>query len=135
MIELLRRTLGETSEIETRLSEGLPLIMADPGQIENALLNLAINARDAMPKGGRLIIETAQAEVDKDYIAAFADVRPGRYVTLAVTDTGIGMSPEVRQRAFEPFYTTKGPGEGSWARLEHDLWLRETIWRPCPTLQ
>ena len=113
MIELLRRTLGETSEIETRLSEGLPLIMADPGQIENALLNLAINARDAMPKGGRLIIETAQAEVDKDYVAAYADVRPGRYVTLAVTDTGIGMSPEVRQRAFEPFYTTKGPGEGS----------------------
>ena len=113
MIELLRRTLGETSDIETRLSEGLPLIIADPGQIENALLNLAINARDAMPKGGRLIIETAQAEVDKDYLAAYADVRPGRYVTLAVTDTGIGMSPEVRQRAFEPFYTTKGPGEGS----------------------
>ncbi|HEY8030913.1 MAG TPA: PAS domain S-box protein [Methylocella sp.] len=113
MIELLRRTLGETSEIETRLSEGLPLIMADPGQIENALLNLAINARDAMPKGGRLVIETARAEVDKDYVAAFADVRPGRYVTLAVTDTGIGMSPEVQQRAFEPFYTTKGPGEGS----------------------
>ncbi|WGJ15952.1 PAS domain S-box protein [Methylocapsa sp. D3K7] len=113
MVELLRRTLGETVEIETRLSGGLPQTMADPGQIENALLNLAINARDAMPEGGQLIIETAVAEVDKDYAAAYADLMPGRYITLAVTDTGSGMTPEVRQRAFEPFYTTKGPGLGS----------------------
>jgi len=112
-VELLRRTLGEMIEIETRLAEGLPMIMADPGQIENALLNLAINARDAMPNGGRLIIQTAPAEIDRDYAAAFVDVLPGMYVTLAVTDTGTGMTPEVRQRAFEPFYTTKGPGAGS----------------------
>lgn len=113
MAELLRRSLGETVEIEIRLSGQLPLIMADPGQIENALLNLAINARDAMPDGGRLIIETAPAEIDKDYAAAYTDVVPGRYITLAVTDTGTGMTPEVQRRAFEPFYTTKGAGAGS----------------------
>jgi CheY-like chemotaxis protein len=113
MVELLRRSLGETTMIETRLAEALPMIIADPGQVENALLNLAINARDAMPNGGRLVIETAQAEIDEDYAAACADVVPGRYITLAVTDTGTGMTPEVRQRAFEPFYTTKGPGVGS----------------------
>ena len=113
MVELLRRTLGETVEIAIKRSEGLPLIMADPGQIENALLNLAINARDAMPDGGQLFIETARAEIDSDYAAAQGDVAPGRYITLAVTDTGTGMTPEVRQRAFEPFYTTKGFGAGS----------------------
>jgi signal transduction histidine kinase len=113
MVELLRRSLGETVEIEIRLTEGLPTIMADPGQIENALLNLAINARDAMPKGGRFVIETAQAEIDKDYAAAHAEVIPGRYITLAVTDTGTGMTSEVRQRAFEPFYTTKGPARAA----------------------
>ena len=112
-VELLRRSLGETTEIETHLFEGLPRIMVDPGQIENALLNLAINARDAMPDGGQLIIQTAMAEIDSDYAAAFADVLPGKFVTLSVTDTGAGMTPEVQQRAFEPFYTTKGPGEGS----------------------
>jgi CheY-like chemotaxis protein len=113
MVELLRRILGETTTIETRLAEELPMIIADPGQVENALLNLAINARDAMPNGGQLVIETARAEIDEDYAAAGADVVPGRYITLAVTDTGTGMTPEVRQRAFEPFYTTKGPGVGS----------------------
>jgi PAS domain S-box-containing protein len=113
MTELLRRSLGETIAIETRLAVGLPTIMVDPGQIENTLLNLAVNARDAMPKGGRLIVETARAEIDSDYAAAYADVAPGRYVTLSVTDTGTGMSPEVRERAFEPFYTTKGAGAGT----------------------
>ena len=113
MVELLRRILGETTTIETRLAEELPMIIADPGQVENALLNLAINARDAMPNGGQLVIETARAEIDEDCAAAGADVVPGRYITLAVTDNGTGMTPEVRQRAFEPFYTTKGPGVGS----------------------
>jgi PAS domain S-box-containing protein len=111
--DLLRRSLGEAIEIETRLAPGLPMIMVDPGQVENALLNLAVNARDAMPKGGRLIIETARARIEKDYAAALENVSPGDYVTLAVTDTGTGMTPEVRQRAFEPFYSTKGPGAGS----------------------
>jgi CheY-like chemotaxis protein len=112
MAGLLRRTLGETIEVELRLSEGLPTAMADPAQLENALLNLALNARDAMPKGGRLIIETARAEIDNDYASADS-ITPGMYVSLVVTDTGTGMPPEVVQRAFEPFYTTKGPGAGS----------------------
>jgi PAS domain S-box-containing protein len=113
MVDLLRRSLGEMIGIETSLAEGLPMIMTDPGQVENALLNLAVNARDAMPKGGRLVIETARTQIDKDYAAAYPEVEPGTYATLAVTDTGTGMAPEVRQRAFEPFYTTKGPGAGS----------------------
>ena len=89
------------------------MIMVDPGQVENALLNLAVNARDAMPDGGRLIIETAWARSTRTISPSIADAAPGTYVTLAVTDTGTGMTPEVRQRAFEPFYTTKGPGAGS----------------------
>jgi CheY-like chemotaxis protein len=113
MVDLLRRSLSAAIEIETRLSGGLPMIMVDPGQVENALLNLAVNARDAMPKGGQLVIESGLTEIDQDYLAAHADVVPGSYVMLAVTDTGAGMSPEVRQHAFEPFYTTKGPGAGS----------------------
>jgi PAS domain S-box-containing protein len=110
---LLRRSLGETVVIDTRLAQGLPMIMVDPGQVETALLNLSVNARDAMPKGGRLVIETAAVDLDESYVALYADVASGRYVRLTVTDTGTGMPPEVRQRAFEPFYTTKGPGAGS----------------------
>lgn len=113
MVDLMRRSLGEIVAIETRLAEGLPMIMVDSGQVENALLNLAINARDAMPKGGSLVVETALAEIDEEYAAADAEIVPGRYVALAVSDTGTGMTPQVRQRAFEPFYTTKGPGAGS----------------------
>ena len=113
MIDLLRRSLGEQIQIETRLTPDLPTTTVDPGQVENALLNLAINARDAMPEGGQLIIETGQAEVDADYVEAHAEASLGTYVTLAVTDTGIGMTPEVRRRAFDPFFTTKGPGAGT----------------------
>jgi PAS domain S-box-containing protein len=113
MIDLLKRSLGETIVIDTRLASGLPMIMVDPGQVESALLNLSVNARDAMPKGGHLAIETATVDLDEDDAAAYSEVAPGRYVTLAVTDTGSGMTPEVRERAFEPFYTTKGPGAGS----------------------
>ena len=111
--ELLRRSLGEMIRIETRLAPDLPLTLADPGQVENVLLNLAINARDAMPEGGRLIIQTESAEIDADYAALELGLRPGPYVLLAVTDTGHGMSPEVLERAFEPFFTTKGAGIGS----------------------
>jgi PAS domain S-box-containing protein len=113
LVDLLRRTLGPTIDIATRLADRLPATMVDPGQVENALLNLAVNARDAMPKGGRLIIETGEREVDEDQVAAYAELTPGHYVTLSVTDTGSGMPPEVQRRAFEPFYTTKGPGAGS----------------------
>jgi CheY-like chemotaxis protein len=87
--------------------------MCDPGQVENVLLNLAINARDAMPQGGRLIVETKSATLIGGHAADHLEVTPGEYVLLSVTDTGTGMSEEVRRRAFEPFYTTKGAGAGS----------------------
>jgi PAS domain S-box-containing protein len=113
MADLLSRSLGEVVRLETRLAPDLRTTMADPGQVENALLNLAINARDAMPEGGRLLIETSEVEIDEDVMAVHVEVEPGPYAMLAVTDTGVGMTPEVRQRAFEPFFTTKGPGGGS----------------------
>jgi PAS domain S-box-containing protein len=112
MADLLRRSLGASVEVETRLAPGLHATMADPGQVENALLNLAINARDAMPGGGRLTIETGEAAINRES-AHGAGMQPGRYVMLTVSDTGKGMSPEVRRRAFEPFFTTKGPGSGT----------------------
>lgn len=113
MKDLLHRSLGEVTHVEARLSQNLPLTLADPGQVENVLLNLAINARDAMPKGGQLIIETALVHIGPADAQAFPDVSPGGYVMLSVTDNGMGMSPEIRQRAFEPFFTTKSPGQGT----------------------
>jgi signal transduction histidine kinase/CHASE3 domain sensor protein/DNA-binding response OmpR family regulator len=113
MGDLLRRTLGDRIEVETVAGGGLWNTRTDPTQIENALLNLAINARDAMPEGGKLTIELANAALDDDYSARHAEVSPGQYVLLAVTDTGHGMPPEVMARAFEPFFSTKGEGRGS----------------------
>ncbi len=113
MEDMLRRTLGENVEIELRLQPHLWLALADKAQVENALLNLAINSRDAMPGGGRLTIETANVRLDEDYAARNAGVRAGNYVMLAVADTGVGMPPEVIQRAIEPFFTTKEPGKGT----------------------
>ncbi|MBB5518719.1 hybrid sensor histidine kinase/response regulator [Amphiplicatus metriothermophilus] len=110
---LLRRSLGGDIEIELVRGAGLWPAMVDPAQLEAALLNLALNARDAMPKGGRLTIETGNAHIDDDYAAAHAEVSPGQYVMVCVTDTGAGMEPEVAERAFEPFFTTKGPGKGA----------------------
>ncbi len=113
MADLLQRTLGETIEIKAVTIEQPWRTVADAGQVENALLNLAINARDAMPNGGELIFETGNAVLDEDYAAAHADSNPGDFVTLSVTDTGIGMSEDVLSRAFEPFFTTKDIGEGT----------------------
>jgi signal transduction histidine kinase len=110
---LLHRTLGETIDIEQKLPENLWNTRIDPNQLENALLNLAVNARDAMPNGGKLIIEAENATLDPSYADQHLEVTPGRYVMLAVTDTGIGMSKEVAQRALEPFFTTKPTGEGT----------------------
>ena len=110
---LLRRTLEEHIDIKTLTATGLWTCEADPAQLENALVNLALNARDAMPDGGKLTIETRNVLLDDDYAAAQAEVTPGHYVMLAVTDTGFGMPPEVRQHAFEPFFTTKDVGAGS----------------------
>ncbi len=113
MLDLLHRTLGEVVEIETVLAGRLWPTFVDASQLENALLNLAVNARDAMPEGGKLTLETANARLDEDYAAAHEEVRAGQYVMLAVSDTGAGMSPEVMERAIEPFFTTKETGEGS----------------------
>ncbi|WP_353645888.1 ATP-binding protein [Mesorhizobium sp. WSM2239] len=112
MSELLRRTLGETVRLETVLAGGLWNVHADKNLLENAILNLAINARDAMPEGGRLTIETANCHLDDTY-AAEHTTQPGQYVMVAVTDTGTGMTPEVMAKAFDPFFTTKGPGKGT----------------------
>ena len=113
MEELLRRTLGEDMEIETIRSGGLWNVLVDPTQIENALLNLAINARDAMEDGGKLTIEAGNAFLDDNYVRQHADVPAGQYVMLAVTDTGTGMPPEVIEQVFEPFFSTKPVGKGT----------------------
>ena len=113
MSELLVRTLGEDIDIETVLASGLWPTRTDPAQLENCLLNLGVNARDAMPHGGKLTIETANAYLDAAYVAAYPDVQPGQYVMLAVTDTGSGMSAETIAKAFDPFFTTKPAGLGT----------------------
>jgi PAS domain S-box-containing protein len=113
MAGMLRRTLGETVQVVVAPNAGLPKAMADPAQLETALLNLAVNARDAMPDGGTLTIETGTVFLDESYAAREADVVAGPYVMLAVSDTGSGMTPEVLVRAFEPFFTTKETGKGS----------------------
>ncbi len=113
LAEMLPRTLGAAIHIEVTAPAGLWPINADPQQLENALLNLAINARDAMAGGGRLTIEASNAALDSAYAAANADVVPGQYVVIAVTDTGIGMTPAQVARAVEPFYTTKPEGAGT----------------------
>ncbi len=113
MSELLRRTLGEQVMVETVLGGGVWKTIIDPGQLESALVNLAVNGRDAMPDGGRLTIETGNAELDDRYAAEHDEVTPGQYVMISVSDTGTGMGPDVLTRVFEPFYTTKGVGKGT----------------------
>ncbi len=113
MDSLLRRTLQENIDIETVYAGGLWLSEVDPGQLEGAILNLAINARDAMPAGGKLTIETGNAQLDQHYADGHDEVLPGQYVMVSVSDTGTGMTPDVLKKAFEPFFTTKQIGRGS----------------------
>ncbi|MCQ4158390.1 CHASE3 domain-containing protein [Roseomonas sp. GC11] len=113
MADLLRRTLGERIAVEAVVAAGQWNALVDPGQLENALLNLALNARDAMPEGGKLTIEVGNSVLDQDYAGAHLEVEPGSYVMIAVSDTGSGMTPEVAARAYEPFFTTKGEGRGT----------------------
>jgi signal transduction histidine kinase/DNA-binding response OmpR family regulator len=113
MTDLLRRTLGEQIQVEAVIAGALWNTLADPTQVENVILNLAINGRDAMADGGKLTLEVANAYLDDAYATQHADVNPGQYVMLAVSDTGTGMSPDVMARVFEPFFTTKPEGKGT----------------------
>jgi PAS domain S-box-containing protein len=113
MEKMLRRLLGADIELTTLPSADLGFVRADPGQVEQIVMNLAVNSRDAMPKGGRLTIQTADVEVPPYGTVPRPDVPPGAYVMLAVTDTGVGMDSETQARAFEPFFTTKGQGKGT----------------------
>ena len=113
MSDLLRHSIGADVRLETVLAGGLWRTHADPNQLENVILNLAVNARDAMPGGGRLTIETQNAHLDERYTAAHLGVAPGQYVLIAVSDTGAGMQPEVVEKAFDPFFTTKAVGKGT----------------------
>ena len=113
MSELINRTLGEHIEVETVQGAGLWWTLADPNELENALLNLAVNARDAMPAGGKLTIETSNAYLDEMYALGHAEIVPGQYVNVSVSDTGVGMSPQTIGQAFEPFFTTKDAGHGT----------------------
>jgi two-component system, cell cycle sensor histidine kinase and response regulator CckA len=110
---LLRRLIGEDVELTMEFDPDLPHVLADPSQIEQAIMNLAVNARDAMPRGGQFTVRTADAWLDEGSAASRADLAPGRYAGLFVSDTGTGMPPEVRERVFEPFFTTKAPGQGT----------------------
>ncbi|MDQ2999744.1 MAG: ATP-binding protein, partial [Fibrobacterota bacterium] len=111
--QMLGRLIGEDIQILTLGDPGLAKITADPGQMEQVILNLALNARDAMPTGGRLTIEAANVRLEKEQSGTFFAIDPGRYVRLTVTDTGVGMDDEIKAHLFEPFFTTKPPGQGT----------------------
>lgn len=113
MEDLLHRTLGESIQMEMVTAGGLWITLCDANQLESAILNLAINARDAMPNGGRLVIETCNAHLDQAYTSRQRNIKPGQYVCISVTDTGVGMPREVIERAFDPFFTTKPIGQGT----------------------
>ncbi len=128
---LLRRVLGEDISLESRFASGLPLVHADPGMLEQVLMNLVINSRDAMPQGGRLSLALDVVQLDAEYVAAHPVARPGRFVQLSVSDTGTGIAPENLTRIFEPFFTTKEIGKGTGLGLamvfgivqQHQGWI------------
>jgi signal transduction histidine kinase len=111
--KMLHRIIGEDVELITKLTEGLGRVRIDDGQIEQVIMNLSLNARDSMPNGGKLLIETANVMLDQEHARNHFAVKPGPHVMLSVTDTGCGMTPEVKERIFEPFFTTKEKGKGT----------------------
>ena len=113
LLKMLQRIIGEHIEIKTMLAEDLASVKSDPGQLEQVLMNLCVNARDAMPEGGRLTLETQNVELDEDFVRLHVGSAPGPHVLLTVTDTGMGMDAATQARIFEPFFTTKGPGHGT----------------------
>jgi PAS domain S-box-containing protein len=127
ILGLLQRALGENVNLRVKAGKGLWPAIVDPTQVDDALVNLAINARDAMPDGGSLTIETQNVGLDEDYAAHHVEVTPGDYVMLAVSDTGVGMAPEVIARAFEPFFTTKEEGQGTGLGLSQVFgWVKQS---------
>ena len=127
MSDLLTRTLGEHIKVESVLSGGLWQVSADPNQVENAVLNLALNARDAMPEGGKLTIETANTHLDEAYAHAHAEVTAGQYVMLAVSDTGIGMTQRRHRKSIRALFHDEEIWRGHGARSVAGLWVRQTI--------
>jgi PAS domain S-box-containing protein len=131
MEQLLQRVIGEDIQLYIDLEPGRPWVKADPGQLEQVIVNLAVNARDAMPRGGNLHIKTCHETLDEARAETIREARPGTFVVLQVADTGMGIEREVRERIFEPFYTTKGPGEGTGLGLatvygivtQHEGWI------------
>jgi signal transduction histidine kinase/ActR/RegA family two-component response regulator len=113
MEKMLRRIVGEDIELEVRAADELHLVRADPSQVDQLIMNLVVNARDAMPEGGKLTVETCNAELTREYSGLHIGVQPGHYAMLAVSDTGMGMDAATRSRIFEPFFTTKDPGKGT----------------------
>jgi CheY-like chemotaxis protein len=127
IVPLLQRTLGENVQVQVKSSNALWHARIDPTQVDDALVNLAVNARDAMPHGGMLTIETGNVVLDEDYSAHHVEVEPGEYVMLAVSDTGAGMAPDVVERAFEPFFTTKAEGKGTGLGLSQVFgWVKQS---------
>jgi PAS domain S-box-containing protein len=113
LMKLIGKVVGEHIEVKTSLEKNVPTIFADRGQIEQVVMNLCLNARDAMPEGGRLVVETGDVYLDEEYVRQNPYMRTGRYALLTVSDTGVGMDEKTRERVFEPFFTTKGPDKGT----------------------